>query len=72
MRRRPMRMRESGHVISCEVLVVPVDDEAVVDRVEELTSRLRDLDWQLADVVVSPVRSIEGAPDELRVRNRAV
>jgi cation diffusion facilitator family transporter len=62
-----LRMRENGHVMSADVWVVPVDDAAVADRVEELTERLRDLDWRIADVIVSPVRTIEGAPGELRV-----
>jgi cation diffusion facilitator family transporter len=62
-----VRLRESGHLIDGEVWVVPRDDAELVERVEELTARLRDLDWQLTDVVVSPVRTIEGPPEGLRV-----
>lgn len=36
-------------------------------RQADLTERLRRYDWRLEDVVVSPVRSIENAPPELRV-----
>jgi cation diffusion facilitator family transporter len=62
-----LRLREQGHVLSGNVWVVPVDDDRIVDRVEELAEHLCDLDWQLADVVVSPVRSIERAPEGLRI-----
>jgi divalent metal cation (Fe/Co/Zn/Cd) transporter len=66
-----VRLRENGHVLAGTVWVVPEDDDELVERVEELTARLRDLDWQLNDVVVSPVRSIEGAPGGLRVSAEA-
>jgi cation diffusion facilitator family transporter len=66
-----VRLRENGHVLAGTVWVVPEDHVEIVDRVEELTSRLQELDWQLADVVVSPVRSIEGAPEGLRVSAEA-
>ena len=49
-----------------DVWFVPADPTDAVDRVEELTEHLRDFDWRLEDVVVSPVRSIDGAPGGLR------
>lgn len=63
-----VRMRESGHLLSVEVLAVPRSDDGVVDRVEESITALREIDWKLRDVVVSPVRSLEDVPPELLVR----
>lgn len=62
-----VRMRENGHLFDVDAWVVLASDDRVPDRVEELTDAIRGLDWQLADVVVSPVRSIEDAPEELRI-----
>jgi cation diffusion facilitator family transporter len=62
-----VRLRESGHLISGTIFVVASDPAELVDRVEALTEKLRDLDWRVHDIVVSPVGSIEGAPEELRV-----
>jgi cation diffusion facilitator family transporter len=62
-----VRLREHGHLIAGNVLVVPGEREVSVEQVERLTTKLRDLDWRLQDVVVAPVRSIEGAPQDLVV-----
>jgi hypothetical protein len=52
-----VRMRDTGHVFNVEVLAVPVDhDDHPIDRAEELTKRLRDVDWKVQDVVVALVR----------------
>jgi cation diffusion facilitator family transporter len=59
-----VRLRESGHVFVGDVVFVPAEPERAVDRVEELTERLREFDWRLADIIVSPVRTIEGEPGE--------
>jgi len=67
VREAVVRLRESGHVFAGDVWVVPVDERDTIDRVEELTEHLRRYDWRLADIVVSPVRSIEDAPSDLRV-----
>jgi divalent metal cation (Fe/Co/Zn/Cd) transporter len=63
-----VRMREAGHVLTGDVWVVPRSQESLTERVEQLTERLHSLDWRIHDVVVSPVSSIEGAPEETRVR----
>ena len=67
-----VRMRELGHIFSVEVLVVPVDEEELIDRIEDAVARLRGLDWKVQDVVVSPVRDLEGAPPDVLVRGRSV
>jgi divalent metal cation (Fe/Co/Zn/Cd) transporter len=64
-----VRMRDSGHVFSVEVLAVPVDhDDHPVERAEELTKRIRDVDWKVQDVVVAVVRELENAPEDVVVR----
>jgi cation diffusion facilitator family transporter len=63
-----VRMRELGHVISVNVLVVPRDDSALPDRVEDAVERIVALDWKLQDVVVSVVRELEDAPQDVLVR----
>jgi cation diffusion facilitator family transporter len=63
-----IRMRELGHVIAVEVLAVPRDEGDLLDRVEDAVSRITDLDWKLQDVVVSVVREIDGAPEDVLVR----
>ena len=67
-----VRMRELGHIFSVEVLVVPVDEDDLLERVEDAVAAIRDLDWKLQDVVVAPVRELEGAPQEVLVGRRTV
>jgi cation diffusion facilitator family transporter len=62
-----VRMRELGHVLAVEVLVVPRDDTGLLDRVEGAVDQIRGLDWKLQDVVVAVVRDIEGAPEDVLV-----
>ena len=66
-----VRTRELGHVISVSVLAVPRDEIALLDRVEDAVQRICQLDWKMQDVVVSVVRSLDNAPDELLVRPQA-
>jgi cation diffusion facilitator family transporter len=62
-----VRAREEGHVIAAEVWVVPRSADDLTARVEQLAAEVRDLDWRINDVIVSPVASIEGAPKGLDV-----
>jgi hypothetical protein len=66
-----VRMRELGHVLAVEVLAVPRDEVDLLDRVEDAVERITALDWKLQDVVVSVVREIDGAPEDVLVRGRA-
>jgi cation diffusion facilitator family transporter len=65
-----VRLREHGHLIAGTVHVVPVGDEVSVEQLERLTRKLQGLDWRLQDVVVSPVRAIEDAPDDVLASSR--
>jgi cation diffusion facilitator family transporter len=67
VREAAVRLREHGHLITGDVWVVPRGEEDLVDRVEELTRRIDDLDWKLHGVIVSPVSSIEDPPEEIVV-----
>jgi divalent metal cation (Fe/Co/Zn/Cd) transporter len=67
-----VRMREMGHILSVEVLVVPRDETGLLDRVEDAVEQIRALDWKLQDVVVAAVRELEGAPGDVLVRGTSV
>ncbi|TDQ51556.1 cation transporter [Actinorugispora endophytica] len=55
-----VRLREEGHVLVGEVLVVPrPDTEGITGRLERLGARLRESDWRVHDIVVAPVARIE-------------
>jgi cation diffusion facilitator family transporter len=64
-----VRMRELGHMLAVDVLAVPRDEADLVERVEDAVERIRSLDWKLQDVVVSVVREIDGAPEDVLVRS---
>ena len=66
-----MRMRDLGHVIGVNVLVVPTVESVLLDRVEDAVERIGALDWKLQDVVVAVVREIEDAPEDVLVVTRA-
>jgi cation diffusion facilitator family transporter len=66
-----VRMRELGHVLGVEVLAVPRDDADLLDHVENAVERITALDWKMQDVVVSVVRDLEDAPEEILVRARS-
>ncbi len=59
VKRAVVRLREDGHVIAGQVIVVPVSEEGLIERLEEATEQLRGLDWKMLDIVVVPVRDIE-------------
>ena len=60
VKRGVVRLREDGHLFAGEVIVVPMREDGLIDHLEEATQRLRALDWKMQDVMVVPVRDIEG------------
>ena len=69
-----VRLREAGHVLMGEALVVPADAERLPERVQEAGRALRELDWRLRDVVISPVPRLGDAqgPQEADAADRDV
>jgi cation diffusion facilitator family transporter len=65
-----VRMREEGHVLGVEIIAVPHDEADLLDHVEAAIERIVELDWKMQDVVVSVVRELRDAPEELLVRSR--
>ncbi len=57
------RLREEGHVFTGEALVIPRDEEDLVERIEDAARRISDLDWRMYDIVVVPVSSLDKRPD---------
>jgi cation diffusion facilitator family transporter len=62
-KRAVVRLREDGHLFAGEIIVVPASEEGLIDHLEEATEEVRGLDWKLHDVVIVPVRDIEGVED---------
>jgi cation diffusion facilitator family transporter len=54
-----VRLREEGHVFTGEVLVVPRNEENLVERLAALADELLQLEWKVYDIVVVPVKSID-------------
>jgi divalent metal cation (Fe/Co/Zn/Cd) transporter len=54
-----LRMREEGHVLTGEALVVPTTDEALPAKVERAMLDLRKLDWRIQEVVIVPVTDLQ-------------
>jgi hypothetical protein len=45
-----VRMREEGHLLSGQALVIPETDENLAAKVEQTMPELEEFDWQLHDV----------------------
>jgi cation diffusion facilitator family transporter len=60
-------LRESGHLITGEVWVVPHRKGDLASACERLSQHLGGLDWRLHAIVVVPLESLDDVPDGLRV-----
>jgi hypothetical protein len=58
-----VRLREEGHVFAGEALVVPVEDDGLVERLDHAAEELRALDWRLFDLVLVPVAQLPARAD---------
>lgn len=61
-----VRVREDGHMLFADALVVPRTERDLVDNIAEATEDALELDWRLHDLVVMPVRELprgERTPD---------
>ena len=56
-----MGVREEGDWYFADVLVVPRDEEGLVENIGRATKEALELDWRLHDLVVMPVREM---PDD--------
>jgi len=61
-----LRMREQGHVLTGEALVVPTTDEVLSKKIEDAMLELREVDWRIQEVVLVPVTDLgsEHAKDD--------
>lgn len=57
-----VRLREEGHLLTGEAFIVPRDEAALVERLEDAGRLLRGLDWRLYDLSLVPVRSLDRPP----------
>jgi cation diffusion facilitator family transporter len=53
-----VRVREDGHMLFADALVVPRTERHLVDHIAEATEEALELDWRLHDLVVMPVREL--------------
>jgi cation diffusion facilitator family transporter len=54
-----VRLREDGDTLTGEAFIVPRDEQALLDRMQEATEVAHALDWRLHDINVVPLRSLE-------------
>lgn len=58
-----VRLREHGHVITGEVLVVPREASDLTVRIADVPQALEQIDWRLHGLVVMPVERLETTSD---------
>ena len=59
-----VRVREEGHVFYGDIVVVPVDDTRLTQRIDEAERQLMQLDWRLYDLTIMPSPTIEEPQEE--------
>jgi cation diffusion facilitator family transporter len=59
VREAAVRLREHGHVITGDVLVVPRDESNLVARIHSASGELKRLDWRLHAITIMPVSHID-------------
>jgi divalent metal cation (Fe/Co/Zn/Cd) transporter len=57
-----VRLRSAGHVCIGDAEVVPNDESGLVEKIDQATRHLLDLDWRLHEISIVPVRRL-GAVD---------
>ena len=55
-----VRLREEGHILAGEAYVVPRTEVGLVEHVAEAARHAAAVDWRVHDVVVVPVRTLDG------------
>lgn len=53
-----VRLRELGHLVSGEILVVPRAERGLLTRLEQAQQQLQELDWRIGQIVIVPVKSL--------------
>jgi cation diffusion facilitator family transporter len=53
-----VRVREEGHMLFADALVVPRTEQHLVEHIAEATEAALELDWRLHDLVVMPVHEL--------------
>jgi cation diffusion facilitator family transporter len=66
-----VRLREEGHVVAGEIYVVPRTEADLIDRAAEAARLATSVDWRLYDLVVVPVRTLDGDDGDARAHGRA-
>ena len=53
-----VRMREHGMVFFGDIFVVPHSEDHLIDKIEDLLEKGKNLDWKIEDLVIHPVRKL--------------
>lgn len=51
-----VRMREHGHVYFGEIYIIPENQDNLVEKIEDVNKKARDLDWKIHDLSIMPVK----------------
>lgn len=54
-----VRMREHGHVYFGEIYIIPENQENLIEKIEDVKNKARDLDWKIHDLSIMPVHKFE-------------
>jgi cation diffusion facilitator family transporter len=72
VRKAAVRLREHGHVISGDVMIVPADETNLIRNIAEASRVLCEIDWRLYRLIIMPVSTIDeetenGSKEERRM-----
>lgn len=53
-----VRLKRAGNKIKGEILLIPKDKDDFTEKSAQLRHKVEQLDWQISDIVVSPVKEV--------------
>lgn len=62
-----VRLRRSGNKTTGDVLVTSSDSDDLQNKISELRDKILNLDWQLTEIVVSPVEEMPILPEKKKI-----
>jgi hypothetical protein len=57
--RAAVRLREHGHLITGDVIVVARNEDHLVRKIEDLIADVHEIDWRLHAITVMPVSALD-------------
>ena len=53
-----IRVREHGLVFFGDIFIVPKTEENIIENIQKVYEKARDLDWKIQDLVIHPVKTL--------------